>query len=165
MADSSTNRVRTLLDILIEKGYLDLTETEYPVVRVNERSRALLAKDASFVVKLPKEKPPAEKGTAETGGRSTASRRRAVSGALPDWEANVDPQLFERLRELRFGLAREADMPAYIVFADAALREMAARKPRTPDEFLQISGVGTVKLERYGTPFLDCIQDYLTAAE
>jgi ATP-dependent DNA helicase RecQ len=158
MADCSTARLRALLDILIEKGYLDLTETEYPVVLFNERSRALLAPDASFVVKLPKEKPPAEKD--ERTSASTRSRRSSTSAAS-EWEADIDPQLFERLRELRFRLAREADMPAYIIFADAALREMAARKPRTTDEFLQISGVGMVKLERYGADFLTCIQDYL----
>jgi ATP-dependent DNA helicase RecQ len=78
------------------------------------------------------------------------------------WEADIDPQLFEHLRGLRSRLAREAGLPPYIVFADAALREMAARKPQTPDEFLQISGVGTVKLERYGTDFLTCIQEYLS---
>jgi ATP-dependent DNA helicase RecQ len=158
MADCSTARLRALLDTLIEKGYLDLTETEYPVVLFNERSRTLLAPDASFVVKLPKEKPPAEKD--ERAPASTRGRRASAS-ATSDWEAEMDPQLFERLRELRFRLAREADMPAYIVFADAALREMAARKPRTSDEFLQISGVGMVKLERYGADFLTCIQDYL----
>jgi superfamily II DNA helicase RecQ len=129
-------------------------------VRFNEQSRVLLAPDASFVVKLPKEKPPAEKG--ERGERSSSTRsRRSSTISMADWEADVDTQLFERLRELRFRLAREADMPSYIVFADVALREMAARKPQTPDEFLQISGVGTVKLKRYGTDFLTCIQDYL----
>jgi ATP-dependent DNA helicase RecQ len=161
MADCSTARLRALLDILIEKGYLDLTETEYPVVLFNERSRTLLAHDASFVVKLPKEKPPAETGERGERGSGSARSRRAAAGARADWENDVDPQLFERLRELRSRLAREADLPAYIVFADAALREMAARKPQTPDEFLQISGVGTVKLERYGDEFLTCIQDYL----
>jgi ATP-dependent DNA helicase RecQ len=166
MAASSTARLRALIDILIEKGYLDLTETEYPVVLFNERSRTLLARDASFIVKLPKEKPPAEKDErTEKVGRASGSARGRRASAAADWEASIDPQLFERLRELRFRLAREADLPAYIIFADAALREMAARKPQTPDEFLQISGVGTVKLERYGTAFLTCIQEHLAQAQ
>jgi ATP-dependent DNA helicase RecQ len=164
MADCSTARLRALLDILIEKGYLGLTETEYPVVFFSERSRALLGNVASFIVKLPKEKPSAEKG--EQGGRGSAStRKRRGIGTAFDEEADVDPRLFERLRELRSRIAHEEGMPAYIVFADAALREMAARKPQNPDEFLQISGVGTVKLERYGTDFLACIQEYLAPSD
>jgi ATP-dependent DNA helicase RecQ len=130
-------------------------------VLFNDRSYVLLASDASFVVKLPKEKPPVEKDGRAPASSRTRRASTSTGAAASDWEAAVDPQLFERLRELRFSLAREADMPAYIVFADVALREMAARKPQTPDEFLQISGVGTVKLERYGTAFLTCIQDYL----
>jgi superfamily II DNA helicase RecQ len=157
MADCSVARLRALLDILIEKGYLDLTETEYPVVRVNERSRTLLAPDASFVIRLPQEKPTAEKDGRPTG---TARSRRAGRKAKADWEDAVDPQLFERLRELRSRLASEADLPAYIVFSDATLREMAARAPQTADELLQVSGVGAVKLERYGADFLACIQSF-----
>jgi ATP-dependent DNA helicase RecQ len=170
MADCSTSRLRALLDVLIEKGHLDLTETEYPVVRINERSRALFAPDASFTVKLPKEKPPSERGGRDGRGEKDGPEglasappraRRTADGAPSDWEADIDPQLFERLRTLRTRLASEAGMPAYIVFTNAALREMAARKPRTPEELLQVSGVGATKLERYGADFLACIQEHL----
>jgi ATP-dependent DNA helicase RecQ len=50
-------------------------------------------------------------------------------------------------------------MPAYIVFSDATLRDMAVKRPRTDEEFLEVSGVGTVKLERYGKAFLDCVRE------
>ena len=52
-------------------------------------------------------------------------------------------------------LARERGVPAYVVFSDASLRDMAARRPRTGEEFLEVSGVGEKKLEQFGQTFLD----------
>src|SRR5581483_1907524 len=60
-----------------------------------------------------------------------------------------DPELFERLRALRKTIATAEGVPAYIVFSDAVLRDMANRRPKTRDGLLAISGVGQVKLERY----------------
>jgi len=66
----------------------------------------------------------------------------------------TNPELFERLRALRKRLADAEGVPAYIVFSDAVLRGMAAHAPKTRAELAQISGVGPVKLERYGDAFL-----------
>jgi len=82
------------------------------------------------------------------GGSSSSSRR-----AEPDEIA--DPELFERLRTLRRRLADAEGVPAYIVFSDAVLRQMARCTPRTRDELLLISGVGPAKLARYGDAFLE----------
>lgn len=82
--------------------------------------------------------------TARQSGAAKPHRRAAES----------DGALFERLRTLRKRLADEADVPPYVVFSDAHLRDMCARRPATDDEFLQVSGVGPVKLERYGKAFL-----------
>jgi ATP-dependent DNA helicase RecQ len=69
-----------------------------------------------------------------------------------------DPELFERLRGLRKAIADAEHVPAYIVFSDAVLRAMAAAVPRTERELLAISGVGPVKLERYGDRFLELLR-------
>jgi len=69
-------------------------------------------------------------------------------------EAIPDHGLFERLRALRKKLADERQVPAFVVFGDRALRDMAARKPRTRREFLDVHGVGQKKLEEYGDCFL-----------
>ncbi len=71
----------------------------------------------------------------------------------------VDPDLFERLRALRKRLADAEGVPAYIVFSDAVLREMAKHAPRTSAELLGVSGVGPVKLERYGAAFLEALRE------
>jgi ATP-dependent DNA helicase RecQ len=69
-------------------------------------------------------------------------------------EAMPDQGLFERLRALRKKLADERRVPAYVVFGDRTLQDMAARRPRTRDEFLEVHGVGQKKLEQYGDLFL-----------
>jgi ATP-dependent DNA helicase RecQ len=95
------------------------------------------------------------------GGRQrtrtrAASRRPAVPG--PDDEA-VDEQLFERLRALRGRIAREAGVPAYVVFPDRTLRGLAASRPTTEAELLEVPGVGPARLERYGSDFLRLLRD------
>jgi ATP-dependent DNA helicase RecQ len=69
-------------------------------------------------------------------------------------EAIPDAGLFERLRALRKKLADERQVPAFVVFSDRALQDMAARKPRTREELLDVHGVGQKKLEEYGDAFL-----------
>ena len=83
-------------------------------------------------------------------------RRRGGSGATAN---PVGDPLFEALREKRRDLAREAQVPPYIVFADAVLREMAALKPASLAQMSNISGVGAKKLEAYGDAFLQVIRD------
>ncbi len=65
--------------------------------------------------------------------------------------------LFQGLRELRKSIADRQGVPAYIVFSDKALRAMAETRPSTPEEFLAVSGVGPMKLERYGEAFLEVV--------
>jgi ATP-dependent DNA helicase RecQ len=72
--------------------------------------------------------------------------------------ADPDHRLFERLRELRRMLAAERGVPAYIVFNDATLREMAERRPATRGDLLDISGVGPAKLDTYGDAFLEVLR-------
>ena len=88
--------------------------------------------------------------------RDRTAARRGRSGDVA--AGPLDPEaeeLFERLRSVRRLLADRQDVPAYIVFSDAVLHEMAARRPRTPGALLAVPGVGPVKLERYGDAFLE----------
>ena len=62
--------------------------------------------------------------------------------------------MFEALRALRASLAREQNVPAYVIFHDATLRAMAAQRPQSLKELGQINGVGVSKLERYGEQML-----------
>ena len=79
-------------------------------------------------------------------------------GGFSGFDAEPDVELLERLKELRRGLAAQRHVPAYVVFNDATLLEMATLRPSTADELLQVNGVGQAKLQRYGEAFLDVIR-------
>ena len=97
---------------------------------------------------------------AARGATSIAGGAGAAAGAFQATfdAAPVDPELFERLRAVRKRLADAEGVPAYIVFSDAVLKQMAARVPKSPGELLALSGVGPVKLERYGEAFLEILR-------
>ena len=86
------------------------------------------------------------------------SQQRAKGGA---GEIECDEALFERLRTRRRKLADERDVPAYVIFSDVSLREMARNYPTTASEFRRIPGVGAQKLKDFAKPFLAEITDYL----
>jgi len=89
----------------------------------------------------------------------TTRRRKRRAG-----EIECDEALFEKLRTLRRKLADERDVPAYIIFSDAALREMARTYPTTTAEFSHIPGVGQQKLRDFAQPFTAAIRSYLSTA-
>lgn len=72
----------------------------------------------------------------------------------------AEVELFERLRELRAKIAREENIPSYIIFSDKTLTEMSVKLPADKAEMLKITGVGENKFEKYGRRFLDEIADY-----
>ena len=86
--------------------------------------------------------------------RSVERKRKRGTTATP---APADDDLFQALRTLRKRLADEHEVPPYVIFSDATLRELASRKPSTLSAFRSIGGVGDVKLERYGHIFLEAI--------
>ena len=89
-----------------------------------------------------------------------ASKRRApLSVDLSDLPTDGGGSAFDRLREVRKKIADAQRVPAYIVFNDKTLQAMAARLPATPAELLQVPGMGPAKLERYGSVFLEVLQE------
>ena len=88
--------------------------------------------------------------------RAKARRGRAAAANAPP----VEESLFEALRSLRKRIADEQGVPPYIVFSDATLRELAAHRPTSLTAFRSISGVGDVKLERYGQIFVQAISEF-----
>jgi len=85
--------------------------------------------------------------------------RRRIRSDVDSWEG-VDRGLFDALRVLRREIAKEKNVPAYIVFGDAALRDMARRRPGSIAGFLEVSGVGQSKASQYGERFLARIREY-----
>ncbi|MBN2803938.1 MAG: ATP-dependent DNA helicase RecQ [Deltaproteobacteria bacterium] len=73
---------------------------------------------------------------------------------------SYDSALFEELRSVRLLIARSSKVPPFVVFSDATLIDMAIKKPATPNEFLNIKGVGVIKYKKYGTIFLKVIKEF-----
>ena len=93
-------------------------------------------------------------------GRGAVSGRSGAAEPRGDGWDVVEPEhagLFERLRAVRKELADSRGVPAYVVFHDSTLKEMAARRPRDRDQMLAVSGVGPVKFDRYGEAFLEAL--------
>ena len=88
-------------------------------------------------------------------------RTAAVSGRQAYTATTPDSPLFEELRTIRKRLADEQGVPAYIIFNDRTLVEMAARRPQDEEAMLEVPGVGPAKLKRYGAAFLEAIRTYL----
>jgi ATP-dependent DNA helicase RecQ len=93
------------------------------------------------------------------GGRASGAGRDAE--ALHGSRRADEERLFECLRRLRLRLARERELPPYVVFSDKALRSMARNRPTDEAGFLRCHGVGERKLEQYGGPFIALIGRYL----
>lgn len=141
--DKSEIEWSSLIRQLIHHGYLLQDIEHYSVLRLTPESRPLLRGEKNLQLALPRirektqRKAKAPKGAAEIGP--------------------YDEALFERLRLLRKSLADEANVPPYVVFGDTSLLLMARDKPTEVADFLQISGVGQAKLERYGDEFMNAI--------
>jgi len=84
-----------------------------------------------------------------------------VESTFENESSAYDHALFEKLRSLRNTIANERSLPAYCIFNNESLKHMATSKPKTSTEFLRIPGVGSARLEEYGTVFLSCIKNYL----
>lgn len=150
----SIHRIRTILDYLIENEYLLLTSDEFPVVTLSDRSDEIIKDLKPLTMKLPKEiitiSPSRKKSVNAPADGSPADSGLANSG------------LFDLLKNLRTRLATASHVPAYIIFTDAALKDMCRKLPRTNEEFLEVSGVGDSKAKKYGKVFTEVIRGYVS---
>ena len=150
MADASAAHVRAVIDELVFRDVLARVGGDYPTLALTASSGAFLRREAPwdepFVLKVARGKPKVERVPA------APAKARAASDVS---ELDADGQeLYARLASLRGELAREQNVPAYIVFSNASLVDMCAKRPRTREEFLGVSGVGARKAELYADAFL-----------
>jgi len=100
---------------------------------------------------------PASRGKPRRRGQGSGSERAATVDEAPTL-TGADEALLARLRDLRRTISREEQVPAYVVFPDRTLAEMAVRRPANENALGEIRGVGPVKLEKYGKRFLDVVR-------
>ena len=146
----SRDHWQSLFRQLIHRGYLAQDIARYSALRLTGSAWPLLRGEETLVLARPRTRVPTKKQRVRT---ERAGRAAELAG-MP-----VDEALYEALRALRKRLADEQNVPAYVVFSDATLAEMAARRPTTCAELLDVNGVGQTKLERYGDAFLAAIAE------
>ena len=141
LGDFRKQDVRQWIEQLVTQGYL-VKDGEYNTLRVTTSGRELLRGERTPTLLRP----------------TKAGKSRSAGDGDP-WEG-VDRELFDELRQLRRELAEERGVPAYIVFGDATLRDMARHRPSMLSGMLEVRGVGEKKLADVGQAFLDRIVEY-----
>jgi ATP-dependent DNA helicase RecQ len=155
LADAPERAVRSWVDQLIVQGHLEIVEKDrLPILRFTEAGRALCAGEGAVRLGRFEERA----GTQRGRGRGAAGAAGRGGGAEAGLTAEEEA-LFQRLRALRRRLADGQGVPPYVVFSDAALREMALRRPRDEEGLLEVKGVGEAKLARYGAAFLEALRE------
>lgn len=148
--------LRNIIDYLILNEFLYITDDEYPLLRLGEKANDILKDKMSVNMKLLiVEK--TLKGSSSEPGKSKKFKDMTFEAAKND----IDNQLFERLKKVRLSVASQQHVPAFVIFSDSTLVDMCIKMPETNEEFLNVSGVGMVKLERYGKAFLNEIAEFV----
>jgi ATP-dependent DNA helicase RecQ len=133
MRDLPEKEISDLINVLISEGYLQLSEGQYPVVKLQQPAADVLQGKIQVYQKV---------------------RRQEQKAAA------IDNTLFEQLRLLRREISQKEKVPPYIIFTDSTLREMSEIVPTSAAGLLAIKGVGEVKFRNYGRPFLELLQSY-----
>ncbi|MFL0165778.1 DNA helicase RecQ [Candidatus Clostridium helianthi] len=137
MKEYSAEDLKNFINTLISHGYINMVEGTYPVLSLNDRSRRVL----------------------------TSQEKVQLKEFRVEKKASEDNELFEILRNLRQELAKENNVPPYIIFGDVTLKEMAVNYPISKYEMLKVSGVGEVKYNKYGKVFEDVIRNFVEEHE
>ena len=137
LRELTQKEVRDRVRFLLDQEILQLSPGQYPVVRLGPNAADAAPGGPPLLMRAEKEE------------KAAAARR-----SLPTELDGRQEELFGRLRALRATLARRQGVPAYVVFSDKTLRELAVTRPQTMEEFRAVGGVGEAKAARYGRLFL-----------
>ncbi len=138
-SDKSVKYLKSVMESLISSGYIEKTDSEYPTLKLTEQGKEFMRNGEEFEMKYAKED-------------KIPKSQKFKNGTIA---APEDATLFDVLKTLRGNIAKSKHVPAYVVFSDKTLIDMADKRPKTKEEFLEINGVGEVKYQRYGNIFLE----------
>ena len=143
--DKSTEHWFSIARQLIHCGLLMQNLTRGSALQLTEAARTVLKSENSLMLAVPR---------LQLVKTTAKQKRRSVS-------ANADSKLFARLRHLRKQIADQENLPPYVIFSDVSLSEMSELMPINDSQFLSITGVGHIKLDKYGEEFLSEIKQYV----
>ena len=143
--DKSKEHWQSVIRQLIHLGFVQQVISELnPTLQLTESAKAILKGEEPLELAMPR----------------ISAISKIAHNPQRQGVANYDKDLFARLRFLRKQIADKENIPPYIVFNDATLQEMSQYMPTSNIEMLQINGVGSIKLERFGQPFMTLIQEH-----
>jgi len=148
-AEADERNWQAVLRQLVAQGLLEPDPEAFGGLRLTEAARPVLRGEQA--VRLRRPRPPAARNAGAKRGRGTAA---SVPAQIPP----ADAPLWEALRACRLSLAREQNLPPYVIFHDTTLLAMLRARPATLDALAGLPGIGGRKLERYGAVFLDVLQ-------
>ncbi len=161
-ADLEVAQWRSVLRQLVMLRLVEVDTERYSVLRLTAASREVLRGERAIWLRRAVDRDavrPASRRPVDRTRVTAAQAARVLSdGSVPAADDGTHLALFETLRAWRLQVAREHGVPAYTVFHDATLEEIARRRPGSTAELRAVSGVGAVKLERYGPAVLDLVQ-------
>ena len=143
--DKSTEHWFSIARQLIHCGLLMQNLTRGSALQLTEAARSVLKSENSLMLAVPR---------LQLVKTTAKQKRRSVS-------VNADNKLFAKLRHLRKQIADQANLPPYVIFSDVSLSEMSELMPTNDSQFLSITGVGHIKLDKYGEDFLAEIKQYV----
>ncbi|WP_066069567.1 DNA helicase RecQ [Neobacillus soli] len=132
MKDRSSKDVSDFIEFLISQELIAIEQGQFPTLFVSPKGKDILL------------------------GKAQVHRKETVQVK----QVSKDDPLFEELREVRKRAAESEKVPPFVIFSDAALKDMCAKLPRSSEEFLQVSGVGELKLKKYGLEFIHAIREF-----
>lgn len=139
MKEVTARHIFGTIDFLAEKEYIS-ADNETEILKLLPKSRDVLFGRERLVMK------------------KVENSEKVVKTHRPEVPVNSD--LLDALKALRKGIASKKSVPAYVIFTDATLIDMCKKCPETPDEMLEVSGVGRTKLEKFGKQFLEEIAKF-----
>lgn len=142
MKDKSKIYIKDLIGLLTADGYIRVSGATYPVLKLTEKSKDLLFGKEKIFINIREEEKEKEK-------KKTFAN-----------DDSYDKNLFKHLKAVRLEMAKKRNIPPFIIFSDASLKEMAQKKPKTEEEMLEVKGVGDKKLIQYADIFLAEIKEF-----
>lgn len=133
MKELKKDSIKEFVNALISHGYIDLKGAEYPVITLNETSFDILK-----------------------GNKKVLFKEKTITKVK-----EAEQGLFEELKLLRAEIAKERNVPPYVIFGDSSLKEISIKLPTSKTEFLNISGVGEKRYENYGEKFKVLVKNFL----
>lgn len=142
----SEKKLRAIINYLILNDFLFVTNDEFPIVKLGERANEVLKKRIPLEMKL-----------CEESELQVSIKKKTQ---IQSKHTAINDKLFAHLKQLRHTIANEQKVPAFVVFSDSTLIDMCSKLPKNTEEMLDVSGVGQVKVQRYGDLFLNAISDF-----